>query len=197
MGTTTNYQIPYPELTDPPDGAGQMKALATKVDTQLKAVDTTLRAGIVAVQVGTVTLTGSGSTNVSATVTFSKAFTSAPVVMTNMRGVAGGSFGVATRATAPSATGATIWATSAAASTWAATPVEFLAALPGPGPLFVAAQLIVPDGWHNVTVSCGHKDCPRVGHRIDDILVPDAAEEWGWQGITCGTCGQPITDLLT
>lgn len=32
MGATTNYGIPYPELSDPPDGAGQMKALATSVD---------------------------------------------------------------------------------------------------------------------------------------------------------------------
>ena len=35
MGTTANYQIPYPELTDPPDGAGQMKALANKIDALL------------------------------------------------------------------------------------------------------------------------------------------------------------------
>lgn len=35
MGTTTKFAIPYPELTDPPDGAGQMKALAQKVDTAL------------------------------------------------------------------------------------------------------------------------------------------------------------------
>lgn len=35
MGTTTNYGLPYPELTDPPDGAGQIKALATAVDAEL------------------------------------------------------------------------------------------------------------------------------------------------------------------
>ncbi len=33
MGTTTTYGWPYPELTDPPDGAGQIKALANAVDT--------------------------------------------------------------------------------------------------------------------------------------------------------------------
>src|SRR4029078_9836598 len=32
MGTTPNFAIPYPELTDPPDGAGQLKALAQRVD---------------------------------------------------------------------------------------------------------------------------------------------------------------------
>lgn len=39
MGFTTNYQIPYPELTDIPDGAGQMKALATQVDVKVKGID--------------------------------------------------------------------------------------------------------------------------------------------------------------
>jgi len=36
MGTTPNYTWPYPELTDPPDGAGQIKALANAIDTSLK-----------------------------------------------------------------------------------------------------------------------------------------------------------------
>jgi len=40
MGNTPNYTWPYPELTDPPDGAGQIKALALAVDTSLKTVDT-------------------------------------------------------------------------------------------------------------------------------------------------------------
>lgn len=38
MGTTTNYAIPYPELTDETDGASQMAALATAADTAIKAV---------------------------------------------------------------------------------------------------------------------------------------------------------------
>lgn len=37
MGTTPNYSWPYPELTDRPDGAAQIKALANSVDTTLKA----------------------------------------------------------------------------------------------------------------------------------------------------------------
>jgi microcystin-dependent protein len=32
MGTTAKYAIPYPELTDPPDGPTQMKNLAERVD---------------------------------------------------------------------------------------------------------------------------------------------------------------------
>ena len=38
MGTTSKYLIPYPEGTDAPDGATQMRNLATKVD---QVLDTT------------------------------------------------------------------------------------------------------------------------------------------------------------
>lgn len=37
MGTTPNYGWPYPELTNIPDGATQMKSLANGIDTTLKA----------------------------------------------------------------------------------------------------------------------------------------------------------------
>lgn len=37
MGTTGYYALPYPELTDPPDGAGQIKSLATAIENLLKA----------------------------------------------------------------------------------------------------------------------------------------------------------------
>lgn len=35
MGTTANFALPYPEVTDEPDGAGQIQALAVAVDTEL------------------------------------------------------------------------------------------------------------------------------------------------------------------
>jgi hypothetical protein len=35
MGATANYSLPYPELTDEPDGAAQITALAIAVDTAL------------------------------------------------------------------------------------------------------------------------------------------------------------------
>lgn len=38
MGTTPNYTWPYPELTDKPDGATQIKALANAADSSLKGV---------------------------------------------------------------------------------------------------------------------------------------------------------------
>jgi len=41
MGTTgAPWLLPYPELTDPPDGPAQIKALATAVDTALDTLDT-------------------------------------------------------------------------------------------------------------------------------------------------------------
>lgn len=40
MGTTPNYTWPYPELTDPPDGATQIKSLANAVDGTVKGIDT-------------------------------------------------------------------------------------------------------------------------------------------------------------
>jgi hypothetical protein len=46
MGTTPNYAIPYPELVDPPDGAGQMKALANRVDTVIKPIGDRVLTGL-------------------------------------------------------------------------------------------------------------------------------------------------------
>jgi len=39
---TPNYGWPFPALTDPPDGASQIEALARAVDTTLKGIDTRL-----------------------------------------------------------------------------------------------------------------------------------------------------------
>lgn len=39
MGLTTNYSWPLPELTDPPDGPGQLKALGNAIDAQVKLGD--------------------------------------------------------------------------------------------------------------------------------------------------------------
>jgi hypothetical protein len=44
MGTTANYALPYPELTDEPDGAAQITALAVATDAELKALETALEA---------------------------------------------------------------------------------------------------------------------------------------------------------
>lgn len=60
MGFTPNYSIPYPEQIDPPDGAGQMKALAQQVDTKLKPIENRVSANevILAGSVGLVKVAG-------------------------------------------------------------------------------------------------------------------------------------------
>lgn len=43
MPSTSNYGFPYPALTDPPDGAGQLGALANAVDEELADAQTANR----------------------------------------------------------------------------------------------------------------------------------------------------------
>lgn len=43
---TPNYGFPYPELTDAPDGATQMEALAAAIDSALDTVDSTLSSSL-------------------------------------------------------------------------------------------------------------------------------------------------------
>lgn len=68
MGTTANFAFPYPEDSDPPDGASQIEALATAVDTSLDAhIDDTTAAH--AASAISFTPTGSiASTNVQAAI---------------------------------------------------------------------------------------------------------------------------------
>ncbi len=46
MGTTPNYDLPYPEESDSPDGATQMKLLAQAIDTALATIVSQLQSGI-------------------------------------------------------------------------------------------------------------------------------------------------------
>ena len=50
-GSTPNYAFPYPSLTDSPDGASQIQALASAVDTTLAAQVAALQASISAITV--------------------------------------------------------------------------------------------------------------------------------------------------
>lgn len=45
MGATTNFEIPYPDSTDAPNGPAQLQALADKVDLLLSVPDPTSAAG--------------------------------------------------------------------------------------------------------------------------------------------------------
>lgn len=51
MGTTTNFAWPVPELTDPPDGPAQFKALGNAIDATVKTVKTTADAAKAATDV--------------------------------------------------------------------------------------------------------------------------------------------------
>lgn len=44
MAATSNYDLPYPGPSDTPDGAAQMQALAEKVDTELLALSSRVKA---------------------------------------------------------------------------------------------------------------------------------------------------------
>ena len=81
MGTTTRG-YPYPESSDPPDGAAQVQALAEAVDTDTADLDgrvTIIEA--VTAQSGTVVLTWSSSATATAAVTFLKPYASPPAVV--------------------------------------------------------------------------------------------------------------------
>ena len=57
MGYTTNYQIPYPEQGDIPDGAGQMQSLATQVDTKVKVIDDRVTANTSSITANAISIT--------------------------------------------------------------------------------------------------------------------------------------------
>lgn len=68
-GTTTAYALPYPETTDPPDGAAQIKALAEAVDTVLATLATRGKGVVASVVVGTSSDIGTTET-ITASATF-------------------------------------------------------------------------------------------------------------------------------
>lgn len=78
MPSTPTYGIPYPSLSDPPNGPAQMQALALEVETEITRVDAriatdeTLLAGFApATQTGSGTLTVGGNGAVLASVVIS------------------------------------------------------------------------------------------------------------------------------
>lgn len=58
MGFTPTYAWPYPELTDIPDGAGQMKALAEAIDTSLGGLDSEVGTNTTAIAGNTTSIQG-------------------------------------------------------------------------------------------------------------------------------------------
>lgn len=51
-------------------------------------------------------------------------------------------------------------------------------------------------GWHLVTATCRNEECQKNGEAVPGIAVPDVPEDWNFNGVQCGTCGQAITDVV-
>jgi len=185
MGSTQYNQIPYPELTDPPDGPAQMKALADRVD-QL------LHTGVPTVQAGQFTGGPNNAVSYSTSVTFPRAFSTAPTVVTNINSGSGSVNTSSPRAFGISATAFTYNIFATATVTYSV-PLQWAAVLSATVPVAVTRT---EDGWHYVTATCHTAQCPKDGQPVEGIMVPDDPAAWGWTGIICGACGQPITDIV-
>lgn len=189
MGTTPKYLWPYPELTDPPDGPAQIKALAL-------AIDDTINKGTPVQQCGEVTITITADVVGSKSVTFPRAFPSKPVVVTNMSSGGTPSIGHIPKAELITTTSCNIYTrTTSAAGTWSPI-VQWLGMTAATTPLAVTGRTAAPEGFHYVTATCRNDECPKNGEPVGDILVPDDPVSYGWTGIECGACGQPITDIV-
>lgn len=191
MGTTPVYQYPYPELTDPVDGPAQIKALALAVEATVKAN----RDAIAPLQTGEYTAVINNTTTHSQTVTFAKAFTLAPSVLANIRAASALMVSWTIRATGVGTTGFTGILTGPSAQTYSPV-INWLAALTPTTPLTQVAAAAAVDGFHTVTATCHTPDCPSDGVAVPDLWIPDDPGAWGWTGVTCGACGQPIADLV-
>lgn len=187
MGTTPKYGLPYPELTDPPDGPAQIKALAL-------AIETTLGPVIPTVQTGALTLVMNNAASATTTVTYSRAFSAAPSPVANIQSQSGVITGWMLRCVSVTTGGMSISMNGPSAVTYSPY-INWTASLTAAAPAAMAQDYIEP-GWHYVTATCHTAECPKNGEPVTGLLVPDNPEEWGWTGITCGACGQPITDIV-
>src|SRR5688572_18584145 len=68
MPTTPTYGLPYPQLSDPPDGPAQFQALADEVEVELTRVDARIASGEqLLAGFAAPTQTGSGTLSVGGT----------------------------------------------------------------------------------------------------------------------------------
>jgi hypothetical protein len=195
MKQTTTWQIPYPESPDHTRTWEYWQAIADRVDTCL----TTLKNGVPVVQAGTVNMSINNATSGSATVTFPRTFTAVPTLAVNINSGAGigGAGGCWSKMFNITTSGGTLFLNAASPVTFSNVPVQWTAFMPPATPLAAALQATdAPAGWHYVTATCRTPGCPSENQPVENILVPDVPEDWGWSGITCGACGQEITDIV-
>jgi hypothetical protein len=189
MGTTPNYLWPYPELTDPPDGPGQIEALANAADATVKAVND-YAIGInarvpVAFTANEAAVTapaqGAGS---SVSVSFPVGrFTQVPVVVASTQS---NGYGTATTGV-PQTTGVTIRYYNPATGTPTGTRVSWIAIQmsAGAGPGFLAAS----SSEQTKECTCHTAGCGNAGITIPLPYDDDATT------FMCGVCAQPIEDI--
>lgn len=192
MGTTPNYAIPYPELVDPPDGATQMKALATKVDTQLKTNYDALNAGVLKIpfavhtnKVAVANHGANGATNQVHTLPAGR-FTQVPIVVCSAYCEGSRLNATVSSNPAPTVSGMTISTINLQANTATLCYVAWWAVqmTSGASPGLRAEPTSNPT--HSLT--CHTAGCDNAGLPIPmDMSAADVAY--------CGVCGQPIEDI--
>ena len=197
MLNTPTWQIPYPESGEHTRTWEFWQAIAQRVDACLTTLKNQTKAALPIIQLGSVNMSPNAISVVSTTVTYPTAFAAIPTVLTGLATSPSGSSSWTTKGVNATTSNFTLFAQSATntngtftvAVAWQAT----LLGTPMPAALLRSAP---PDGWHSVSATCHTPDCPSDGQTIDDIVVPDVPEEWGWTGITCGGCGQPIATVI-
>lgn len=192
MGTTPVYQWPYPELTDPPDGASQIKAALLAIEPTMKAT----RDGVPHIQTGQVQVVLTNMQNYAQTITFPRAFTAMPTVVGNMNSASGTVTLWVIRCTTVNTTSFSLTLNGPAAVTYSPYVqwIAGLGAVNAPA-LLTADPPPLESGWHYASAICHTPGCPKDDEHVSGCAVPDVPAEWGWAGITCGACGQPITDI--
>jgi hypothetical protein len=215
MRNTLNFGWPHPdsgdhtrtwEYWDTFDLVDRdLKTVKTTADTGKATADTakatadTATANLAKLPVkgyaGRTNVNSAGAGSITKTITFPVAFAAQPAISTNLTLAVAGNSGWTSRGINGTASGFTMFAAGTAASwtgniDWQALELNTTVSL------LSLPQSDAPEGWHYVTATCTNPECPNHGQPVTGILVPDDPEFWGWAGVVCGQCGEPIDDLV-
>jgi hypothetical protein len=200
MGTTAIYQFPYPELTDPPDGPAQIKALAQAIETKvaaIDAVDAAIKQTISKAVSGTWVVNLNANSVATLGVTFAGAsFTAIPAVMGMINsGASGTNNKLQLRHVSVTTTGFTVAVvTMDSSAVTVAVAGTYLAVQPSAVfPTGLGLDDVVPDGWHDAVLICHNPGCVNDSDPLT-MPIPDDPEAMNFSA-QCGGCGQPITDI--
>jgi hypothetical protein len=193
MGNTPLYGWPYPELTDPPDGPAQIKAALLAIEPTMKAT----RDGVPHIQHGQILATITNASGFNVSITFPRAFPVPPTVVGNINSASSTMTGWVFRCTSITNTTFNLYVNGSTAITY--TPyLQWIAGIgAATAPAVLTSELPpLEPGWHYATVTCHTPGCPKDDEPVPGCAVPDVPADWGWAGIICGGCGQPITDIV-